>query len=157
MVFALSALEIHSNSFFGNAIPARCSKEGGNVSPHLAWRDAPPEAQSFALICHDPDAPAIANGQFGFTHWLLYNIPKIDELAENSDIGTCGLNGYGDVAYGGPHPPAGHGPHRYYFVLFALCSVMKLPQGLSLRDLLQHIEPDVIGMNRLVGVYETPV
>jgi hypothetical protein len=30
---------------------------------------------------------------------------------------------------------------------------MDLPVGLSLRDLLQHIEPEVIGMNRLVATY----
>lgn len=155
MGFALSSMQLRSNSFADGVIPDRYSKEGGNVSPAFSWTSAPDEAKSFALICYDPDAPLILNGEFGFVHWLLYNIPKLDALKENTDVGSCGLNSYGDVGYGGPKPPPGHGPHHYFFVLFALKSTLELPAGLSLRDLLQHIEPEVIGMNRLVGRYET--
>ena len=30
----------------------------GNANPHLAWSDVPEGAQSFVVICHDPDVPS---------------------------------------------------------------------------------------------------
>ncbi len=51
-------------------------------------------------------------------------------------------------------PPNGHGTHHYFFWLLALDSEMDLPAGLTLWELLDKIEPHVIGMNRLLGTYE---
>ena len=45
---------------------------GKNVSPALEWSGAPADAQSFALLVHDPDAPT---GGAGWWHWLVYDIP----------------------------------------------------------------------------------
>ncbi|MFB6230374.1 MAG: YbhB/YbcL family Raf kinase inhibitor-like protein [Salinibacter sp.] len=39
-----------------------------------------------------------------------------------------GTNDVGDVGYGGPCPPAGDGPHRYFFRLYALDSVLDLDE-----------------------------
>lgn len=155
MGFALSSMQLRSRSIADGIIPARHSKEGGNISPHLSWREIPENTRSFALFCHDPDAPRIVGGEYGFVHWVLYNLPLIDELAEGTDLGVAGVNSFGDIGYGGPKPPAGHGSHHYFFVLLALRSVMELPEGLPLKKLLEEIEPEVLGMNRLVGKYET--
>jgi Raf kinase inhibitor-like YbhB/YbcL family protein len=152
----LSAMKLRSRSIIDGNIPKKHSKDGGNVSPHLSWSDAPEGTRAFALICHDPDAPFIANGECGFTHWVLYGLPPIDELEEGTSIGTAGINSYGEAGYGGPKPPPGHGPHHYFFVLFALRTELDLPAGLSLRQLLERIEPEVIGINRLTGRFETP-
>lgn len=148
-------LQLRSNSIIDGAIPARHSKDGGNVSPHLSWSNAPEKALSFALICHDPDAPRIVGGEYGFIHWVLYNIPSINELPEGKSIGTAGINSYGESGYGGPKPPPGHGIHHYFFILFALGKQLDLPANLSAKQLLEKIEPEVLGMNRLVGTYET--
>ncbi|HEY3700590.1 MAG TPA: YbhB/YbcL family Raf kinase inhibitor-like protein [Spongiibacteraceae bacterium] len=154
MGFALSSLQLRSNSIANGIIADRNTKAGGNLSPHLSWSEAPENTQAFALICHDPDAPRIVNGEYGFIHWVLYNIPAIDELLEGTDIGVAGINSFGDSGYGGPKPPPGHGIHHYFFILFALRSVMDLQEGLSAQKLLEQIEPEVLGMNRLVGTYE---
>ena len=50
-------------------------------------------------------------------------------------------------------PPEGHGIHHYFFWILALDSETALPTGLSLEEFLKAIEPNVIGMNRLVGTY----
>ncbi|MBR9910348.1 MAG: YbhB/YbcL family Raf kinase inhibitor-like protein [Gammaproteobacteria bacterium] len=156
MGFALSPMQLTSASFqAGQAIPKRCTMEGENTSPQLSWTEAPEGSKAFAIICHDPDAPLVSPGSYGFVHWVLYNIPaSTSSLEENSTIGTAGKNDFGESGYGGPMPPPGHGDHHYFFSLLALDKDVKLPPGLSMWELLEKIEPHVIGMNRLVGIYQ---
>ena len=155
MGFALSDMQLTSTAFSdGDRIPARHTCEGEDVSPPLVWTNAPEGTQEFALICHDPDAPLIQPATYGYVHWVLYNIPgDVSELAEGADQYTNGVTDFGDQKYGGPAPPPGHGTHRYFFTLFALNSKASLEAGLSMWQLLEKIEPKVVGMNRLMGTY----
>jgi Raf kinase inhibitor-like YbhB/YbcL family protein len=99
---------------------------GKNVSPELEWSGAPAGTKSFALTVYDPDAPTGS----GFWHWQIFNLPasaaKLEAGAGDPKGGKApkgsvqGRNDYGNVGYGGPCPPPGHGPHRYVFTLFAL-------------------------------------
>lgn len=99
---------------------------GQDVSPQLSWSDAPAEAQSYVVTCFDPDAPT----QSGFWHWALANVPaSVTELPTNAGNPEAGLipegafhvrNDAGQPGYLGAAPPAGHGPHRYFFVVHAL-------------------------------------
>ncbi|MCA1788825.1 MAG: YbhB/YbcL family Raf kinase inhibitor-like protein, partial [Thioalkalivibrio sp.] len=77
MGFALSDLQLTSSAFTqGAAIPAQHTGEGEDLSPELTWKQVPEGTRSFAVICHDPDAPLVSvRGTYGFVHWLLYNIP----------------------------------------------------------------------------------
>lgn len=157
MGFAPSKMQLTSTAFAaGGAMPARHTGEGEDVSPPLAWSDAPAGTQSFALICHDPDAPLVApNGTYGFVHWVLYDIPAtVTSLPESVSGHTAGKSDFGRLGYNGPMPPNGHGPHHYYFWLLALKERPQLPAGLTMTELLRQIEPLVIGMNRLVGRYQ---
>jgi Raf kinase inhibitor-like YbhB/YbcL family protein len=138
----------------GGAIPAKHTGEGEDVSPALAWTDAPDGTASFAIVCHDPDAPLVTPGRYGFVHWVLYDIPgSVSELAEDSGDFTRGTSDFGKQGYAGPMPPEGHGTHNYYFWLLALDQELNLEPNLGMWDLLEKIEPHVIGMNRLVGTY----
>ena len=75
MGFALSSMQLTSPAFgAGGAIPARHTGEAEDVSPALGWTDAPAGTQSFAVVCHDPDAPLVTPGHYGYVHWVLYNI-----------------------------------------------------------------------------------
>ena len=113
---------------------------GENKSPQLSWSNAPVGTKSFAIDCHDKDAPTPG----GFWHWLVYNIPaNINELV--SGAGTAGtstdsgntlcttesasllpagaiqaVNDNGLKEYSGPYPPPGHGWHTYTFTVYAL-------------------------------------
>ena len=102
------------------------------------------------------NAPLIkANGDYGYVHWSLYNIPaSVTELAEATQDFTAGVNDFGNHNYGGPMPPEGHGQHKYYFWVLALDAKLELPAGLTQEALLAKVEPHCIAMNRLVGTYQ---
>ena len=156
MGFALSDMKLESAAFAtGGAIPKKHTGEGEDVSPALAWSSVPDGTRSFAVICHDPDAPLVKPGAYGFVHWVLYGLPgDARSLAEGAKDGTAGKNDFGNQGYGGPMPPEGHGRHHYFFWLLALDAEPELPAGLTLSELLERIEPHVVAMNRLVGTYE---
>ncbi len=156
MNFALSDMQITSSAFDeGGSIPAKHTGEGEDSSPPLAWSGVPDGTRSFALICHDPDAPVVSAGGYGFVHWVLYNIPAtVTSLPEGEASYASGPSDFGKPGYGGPMPPNGHGTHRYFFWLLALGRGPDLDAGLSLRELLETVEADVVGMNRLMGCYE---
>lgn len=99
---------------------------GGNVSPALSWSGAPEGTKSFALMVYDPDAPTGS----GWWHWVVWNLPATTQalLARAGDPAAAllppgtmqGNTDFGTPGYGGPCPPAGDKPHRYYFRLHAL-------------------------------------
>nr|WP_163503692.1 YbhB/YbcL family Raf kinase inhibitor-like protein [Halomonas socia] len=156
MAFAPSTMQLESSAFANHGkIPSKCTGESDNVSPALSWSGAPEGTQGYALICHDPDAPLVKGGQYGFVHWVLYNLPaSVTSLEEATASGTVGLNDGGGNGYMGPMPPEGHGLHLYYFWVLALDAELELPAGLTLSQLLEKIEPHLLGMNRLVGTYQ---
>ena len=78
MGFALSKLQLSSPAFEPRGeIPSKYTGEGEDISPPLQWTNVPDGTRSFALICHDPDAPVVSEGTYGFVHWVLYNISAI--------------------------------------------------------------------------------
>lgn len=156
MGFALSDMQLTSSAFDNHGkIPAKHTGEGEDVSPALSWKGAPDGTKSFAVICHDPDAPLIKGNTYGFVHWVLYNLPaSTTTLEEGTTQGATGQTDFGKTGYGGPMPPEGHGPHHYFFWVLALDEELDLEEGLTLWQFLEKAEPHVIGMNRLVGTYK---
>ena len=150
-----TAFTIESTAFGeGDAIPKRYTCDGEDVSPELRWEDTPANTRSFALIMDDPDAPGRT-----FTHWVLFDIQAdVTSLPEGfraGDIGVAGRNDFGKSGYGGPCPPPGHGPHRYFFTLHALdTDSLNLSDGASRSQVEQALEGHIIGQARLMGRYE---
>jgi Raf kinase inhibitor-like YbhB/YbcL family protein len=93
--------------------------DGGNVSPAVAWKDAPPETNSFGLTIYDPDAPTGS----GWWHWQVWNIPASVTAFAEGEVPHSAVQGKGDlgrVGYLGPCPPPGSGVHHYVFTVYAL-------------------------------------
>ena len=145
-------LSIRSEAFEGHGkIPERHTSDGEDVAPALEWSGVPEGTQSFALVCHDPDAPLVD----GFTHWVAYNISgDAGGLPEGGEGATHGVNSVGNEGYNGPAPPPGHGRHHYYFWVYALDEDLGLEPGLDRRALLERIEDHVIEQARTIGTYE---
>ena len=60
MGFAPSTMQLTSTAFAPmGRIPKQYTGEGADISPPLAWRNAPPGTKAFALVVHDPDAPLV--------------------------------------------------------------------------------------------------
>jgi Raf kinase inhibitor-like YbhB/YbcL family protein len=135
----------------GGNIPLRHTCEGEDVSPAIRWQGAPDEAQGLVLIVDDPDAPVGT-----WNHWLLYDIPATTQaLAEDGSAGQSGTNDFGRTGYGGPCPPRGHGPHRYFFKIFALDTAsLDLPAGASRADLDQAMRGKILAEAQYMGRYE---
>jgi Raf kinase inhibitor-like YbhB/YbcL family protein len=148
----VSDLSISSPAFDGHrGIPDRHTGDGEDVSPALEWSGVPEGTKAFAVVVHDPDAPLVD----GFTHWGLYGIPgDASGVPEGGDLGVSGTNSFGNQSYNGPAPPPGHGPHHYYFWVYALDSDVDLEPGMDRRAVLEQIEDHVIEQARVIGTYE---
>lgn len=149
-----ATLGITSASFQdGERMPERYVRSGANLSPALSWSRLPEGTASIAVICEDPDAPRAEP----FIHWVVFNIPGptpgVPEGVAQPPGSEQGVNDFGNVGYDGPEPPAGHGPHRYFFQVYALDTVLPLRPGVTTQALRAAMEGHVVAEGRLVGKY----
>jgi Raf kinase inhibitor-like YbhB/YbcL family protein len=145
---------------FGNdqAIPAKYTADGEDVSPDLSWGGVLPDnTQALAIIMDDPDAPAGT-----FTHWLLYDMPTFRTglavgvpAKERLPDGEAkqGKNSFGTIGYKGPAPPRGK-PHHYHFTIYALDAPTGLAPGATRKELVRAMEGHAVGQAELVGTYQ---
>jgi Raf kinase inhibitor-like YbhB/YbcL family protein len=148
-----------TSSSFGNgaAIPREFTCDGEDLSPPLEWRGAPTRAQSYVLLCDDPDAPAGT-----WHHWAAYDIPaSLTELLAGASMkaGRFGfkqaINDFKRAGYGGPCPPSGHGPHHYRFQLLALSiAALPIPTGRTCLEVEREARQHAIAEAMLTGVYQ---
>lgn len=150
-VFANPVFTIKSPAFENNKkIPELYTCDGKDISPQLAWNDAPANTETFALIVHDPDAP-----KGTVYHWVLFNIPKDTNLiAENSsppESSITGKNTAGNHSYKGPCPPKGE--HRYFFTLYALDTKLSLKDSANASEVLAEITKHTLAKTEIIGRY----
>ena len=132
----------------GQPVPKQFTCDGDNVPPPLTVDHAPKATKSFAVIVDDPDAPTGT-----FTHWLAYDVPADGNALRAADGKTL-KNDFGKKGYGGPCPPKGHGPHRYYFTVYAVDVPALDVSGDSRDDLESALRGHTLGTARLMGRYE---
>ncbi len=154
---APATLTVTSPAFVeGGAIPAKYTAAGADVSPPLAWSQAPAGAASLALLLEDLDAPSGI-----FTHWLVYNIPPKaagfeEGLPTSGQLlsgARQGKNSFGKIGYGGPDPPPG-AAHRYRFTVYALDIQLPAKSDLTRAQLLAAIEGHALAQGELTGTYK---
>jgi Raf kinase inhibitor-like YbhB/YbcL family protein len=147
--------QVHRSGIFGAG--------GEDVSPELNWAGAPAGTKSFVVTVYDPDAPTMS----GFWHWAVFNLPAsltgLPRDAGNPDAGllpegAITLKGDGGVSrFLGAAPPAGHGPHRYFFIVTALdVESLELPADATPALLSFQANAHALGRAVLSGTSETP-
>ncbi|EHK88183.1 YbhB/YbcL family Raf kinase inhibitor-like protein [Saccharomonospora azurea] len=146
-----NGLELRSPAFNDNTyIPERYSRQGGNEVPPLQWTHVPDGTEELALVCEDPDAPGEV-----FVHWVVTAIPpdvgSIEEAAPSN--ATLGRNSFGDLGWGGPQPPVGDDPHRYFFRLYAVDRPLGLGEGATAEDVHAAADGHVLATGTLVGLF----
>lgn len=144
-------MQLISSAFHPNTrIPEQYTCKGADQSPPLLFSDVPPNTQSFAIIMHDPDAPA-----GDWVHWTIWNIPSVtrellaDVVPQDAVQGVTSANTNG---YHGPCPPPGTGTHRYIFELYALDAPLDLPATTTRDTLLTSLKSHTIAKAELIGL-----
>ncbi|MFJ9575491.1 YbhB/YbcL family Raf kinase inhibitor-like protein [Streptomyces sp. NPDC101191] len=149
----MSRIALTSGAFDDHTvIPVKYSGEGENVSPPLTWSGVPDDATELVLLCEDPDAPGAT-----FVHWLVTGIdPGTGGVMEGQKPqgGLPWPNGFGRVGWAGPMPPPGHGPHRYFFRLYALSAPLPLHGNPGAEDVHAALKGRELASGVLVGTYE---
>ncbi len=152
-------IDVYSNDVKnGTRISSLYTCRDLGISPHIAWKNVPDEAQSLLLIMYDPDAP---NGYF--IHWVVYDIPseasEMPRGASPHEIGSApllvgkeGLNSRGKTVYFGPCPPQKE-IHRYIIMIIALDSYPDYDGTPTSIDLLEYALDHAIGYGTLMFYY----
>ncbi|HET7486318.1 MAG TPA: YbhB/YbcL family Raf kinase inhibitor-like protein [Acidimicrobiales bacterium] len=149
---AMDTIELRSPAFGDHTeIPPRFSRDGDDLSPPLEWTDVPAGTAELVLLCEDPDAPGGT-----WVHWVVTNLdPELRSLDEGKVPGDAveGANDYGGTGYGGPQPPIGDRPHRYFFRLFAVGERLDVQPGASAEDVRRAMAGKELAEGTLVGTF----
>jgi len=142
----------------GEAIAAKYTGDGLDVSPPLEWTEPPGATKSLVLIVDDPDAPVGT-----WVHWVLSGIPPdrrnlpegVETVAAPHGLGGAvnGKNDFGRLGYGGPAPPRGSA-HRYFFKLYALDTVLDLGPGPTKDQALKAMKGHLLAEAHVMGTYQ---
>ena len=141
-----SVMTVSESVFAHDIMPGRftCAVKQP-ATPPLTWAGAPAGTKSIALVFDDADAPITP-----YVYWVAFDIgPGTSALLEGQlppnarqAKGTAGLERY--------DPPCpGPGGHGYRFTVYALNTVLNLPNGTSLESAWQAIAAATIGRGRL--------
>ena len=140
-------LQLTSSAFsYGDEIPRQFGYKNGNEEPPLTINGIPEGTKSLALIMDDPDAMG-AVGKV-WVHWVVWNINP-DTKRFNDALE--GMTDFGEQGYGGPAPPDKR--HTYVFKLYALDSMLEIPNESSKTDVEKAMEGHIIEQTQLTGTY----
>lgn len=148
-------IEVTSPEFKeGEFIPKKFTCEGDNINPELNLKNLPEKTVSIVIICDDPDAPVGI-----WIHWIAYNLPgNLEKIPENMDLSKFegakhGVNSWGKNQYGGPCPPPGD-PHRYYFKVYALDTLLEFEGDVTKERIEEAMEEHILSQGCLMGRYK---
>jgi len=137
----------------GEQIPSKYTCDGENISPELNIENVPAEAKSLVLIMEDPDVPTFVREDGMWDHWVVFNIsPDIKIIPEGQEPeGVQGMTTANKLGYGGPCPP--DAKHRYFFMLYALDTVLDEQEGAIKEAIRMRMKHHIIAKAELVGTY----
>lgn len=128
---------------------------GANVSPPLAWSQAPAGTASYAVFIIDRHPIAR-----DWVHWAVVDLPPSVTSLPAGASGSLEpparelVNTYGDRGYGGPMPPPGSGEHPYETTVYALdVDRLEIPDAPTAADIERAVSGHVLAKATLTGVF----
>lgn len=156
----MDTLTIKSPSFEDNGyMPKKHTGFGEDISPAFDLLNLTDKAVSLAIIMDDLDIPFVS----AYNHWLIWNIPAMEEITENIPYGACAGTlgnaiqgiGYGKHRYKGPKQPAFiRNVHRYVFNFYVLDRYLELDSNSTKKDLLAKMQGHVLQQGSITGKYK---
>ena len=147
-----SVMTVNSGAFPRDVMPERYTcGDPRPVTPPLSWAGAPSGTKSLAVVVDDHDAPITP-----YVYWIVFDIgPATSALLEGQlpPGARQAHNSAGRIGYDPPCP--GTSSHQYRFTVYALNTMLNLPDGAPLADTWQAIAAAVIGRGRLASVSAT--
>jgi Raf kinase inhibitor-like YbhB/YbcL family protein len=144
----------------GGRLPARFTTDGEAVSPPLQWVGIPDNAAELVLLIEDADSPTLNP----LVHAIVWRMPPGDGALEEGAMPretepvaspSMGVNSYLRIGYLPPDPPAGHGPHRYAFQIFALAAPLTIETAAPGRtELVEALHAHALAKGSLIATYE---
>lgn len=137
--------------------PIEYTGRGKDNSPEFILHNLSPNAKTIAIILDD-----VKHHLFGvYNHWLIWNIPAQSKIHGSIPAGkkvpslgeAMQGKGYGRYKYAGPKPPKGK-QHEYKFTIYTLDAKIDLNNNAKKKQLLQAIEPHIIQVGEVTGVFE---
>lgn len=147
MTFAISTSWFDAN----NRIYPRYTCQGKDFSPNIQVENIPSQTVSFALLVHDPDAVTQEGPR---VHWIMWNIPVMAEIPEKTvpEWAVEGKNSWGNNTYWWPCPPRWE--HRYIFTLYALDTLMAIPEESIKADLEEAMKGHILAKAEMIWMYQ---
>jgi Raf kinase inhibitor-like YbhB/YbcL family protein len=153
MEAVMAGIELRSPAFSDHdLIPGRHAHDRDNISPALQWSGVPDGTAELVLLCEDPDAPSGT-----FLHWLVTRIDPTSTGVAEGQVPPGGqewINGFGKKGWGGPQPPVGDKPHRYFFRLYALPQPVRLPAEPGADAVHHAVDDAALASGTTVGLYQ---
>jgi Raf kinase inhibitor-like YbhB/YbcL family protein len=138
-------MTVTSPAFDQGTIPREYTCRGAGVSPPIYWSGAPQRTRSLALVMDDSAAPITP-----YVYWVVFNIsPAADIQAGRIPQGaSVAENSKGVAGYTPPCPAA---PHEYRFTVYALNTILRLPEPVTLKQAWTAIAAHAIARGRLTA------
>jgi Raf kinase inhibitor-like YbhB/YbcL family protein len=145
-ITAPSVMTVTESAFGHGIMPAKFTCAGTRlVTPPITWAGAPAGTKSIAPVVDDSDAPITP-----YVYWVVFDIRPATSALLEGQLPTGALQARGSAGYDHYDPPCpSANGHQYRFTVYALNTVLKLPNGTSLLSAWQAIAAATIGRGRL--------
>ena len=142
---APSGMTVTSSAFTRLTMPGRYTCAGPRVlNPPVEWTGAPKGTKSIAIVVDDSDAPITP-----YVYWIVFDIGPGTSAILDGQLPPGARQSRGSAGYDRYDPPCpGPQGHKYRFTVYALNTVLKLPNGTSLASAWQAIAAATIGWGR---------
>jgi hypothetical protein len=147
-VFQPDSITVTSPVLSHGAIPLRYTCHGAGQSPPLHWSDPQPGTKSLALVVDDAAAPITP-----YIYWIVFNINPATTDIQAGQLPPGARQAVNSAGHAGYDPPCPQNQgHSYRFTVYALHSVLSLPNGAGMKAAWTAIAQAAIARGRLTDI-----